>query len=117
MLRHDHVFAGNIVARAHATAVCDRSVELVAQSTATRAWVRSSRGASPLRRQLRLGAGSSDGELPLEHPETYTRCCPSCGSTAVKPVGRVTAEIGKIKAHHRCESCRTAFVIVRKPRV
>lgn len=54
-------------------------------------------------------------ETPLRGPalpEVHERRCPYCRSERVAPVGRVIVIGEAIKAEHRCEACRTAFLIV-----
>ena len=49
-----------------------------------------------------------------ELPETRERRCPCCRSERIAPVGHVLAADGMIKAQHRCVTCGTVFLFVRK---
>jgi predicted Zn-ribbon and HTH transcriptional regulator len=47
-------------------------------------------------------------------PETDESRCPACRSEQIAPVGHVIAGGGLIKSEQRCETCGTAFFLVRK---
>ena len=70
------------------------------------------------RRALRgLAHGGSDSLLPEpEYTETIEERCPYClGADAIKPLGRVEASGGKVRAMYCCGTCDRAFVHVRRP--
>jgi hypothetical protein len=51
---------------------------------------------------------------PPDLPETRERSCPSCEGVQIEPTGDVAAATGLIYVKHRCGTCGTAFVFVRK---
>jgi DNA-directed RNA polymerase subunit RPC12/RpoP len=52
--------------------------------------------------------------LNLAQAETRERRCPTCQSERILHGGEIFGGEGLIKAEHRCETCKTAFLFVRK---
>ena len=47
-------------------------------------------------------------------PETRERRCPACQSEQILHAGRIFGGGETMKAEHPCETCGTAFLLVRK---